>query len=440
MKRVYCTLASIISLIVLIAPGSFSQQDTLSLDKAIRMGLENNFSIKIARNDQRIARNNNTAGNAGMLPRADASIGFNTRMQSINQTPRGGANESSDRTTSTLSGSVALSWTLFDGMAMFVSRDQLRNLQSMDDLKYRMSVEDAVASIIVNYYSIVQQQKLINSLKESFALSKERLKVTREKSKIGVGYELQVIQAEVDLRADSSNLLRQVNYLKNLMVDLNRTLGREPGTQFEVNPLEINVSAIDYERIYNGMTNSNAELLYERMMLNNRELNVRLQEANRYPRLSLAGSYDLSSIDYSSGSTEKYRAVGPYLGITASMTLFNGFNVSRNIANARIQLENEQITLLQKENTLKSLAIKYYNDYNLAFSLVKTEEIAMNLAHKNFIVAMEKYRLGAISDLELREIQKKMLDAQYRFYNAQLQAKTAEVELQVLAGMLVSAM
>ena len=58
----------------------------------------------------------------------------------------------------------------------------------------------------------------------------------------------------------------------------------------------------------------------------------------------------------------------------------------------------------------------------------------MKLAHKNLTVAMEKYRLGAISDLELRDVQKKLLDTQYRYYSMLLQAKTAEVELKILAG------
>ncbi len=48
-------------------------QDTLSLSDALRMGLESNFSIRIARNDASIAKNNNSLGNAGFLPKIDAS-------------------------------------------------------------------------------------------------------------------------------------------------------------------------------------------------------------------------------------------------------------------------------------------------------------------------------------------------------------------------------
>jgi len=186
------------------------------------------------------------------------------------------------------------------------------------------------------------------------------------------------------------------------------------------------------------MSNSNLELLYDRILVDNKKLGVKLFESGRYPKLGLTGSYNFTNYGYSYGSTESTKNIGPQFGLTASIPLFNGFNVSRNIKNAQIQMENQQISLSQKENSLKSLAFKYFNDYNLAISLIKTEETAMNLAHKNLSVAMEKYRLGAISDLELREIQKKLLDVQYRFYSSQLLAKSAEIELKILAGILLN--
>ncbi|MHC1703544.1 MAG: TolC family protein [Tenuifilaceae bacterium] len=437
MKKVYCQRIVIVSLSLFLVSASYSQ-DTLSLGNAIKIGLENNFSILLSKNELEIAKNNNTIGNAGMLPKIDASGGYSNSIQSVDRSLTDGTSDAYNNTTSALSAGLQLNWTLFDGLAMFINKDQLVNLQSMGDLKYKMAVEDAVASIIVTYYSIVQQQKLIRSLRESFTLSKERLNVTKEKSKIGYGFELQVIEAEVDLRADSSNLLRQVNYFQNLMVDLNRYLGREPGIEFEVEPLKIVVELPDYKNIIEGMSKSNAELMYERIVLDNRKLGVKLYEAGRYPRLGLSGSYNFSNYSYSYGSTESSKSIGPSFGLTASIPLFNGFNVSRNIKNAQVQLENQQISLLQKENLLKSLAFKYFNDYNLAISLIKTEETAMSLAGKNLSVAMEKYRLGAISDLELREIQKKLLDVQYRFYSSQLQAKSAEIELKILAGVLLN--
>ena len=48
-------------------------QDTLSLDQAITLALENEHGIRIAKNDAAIADAQATAGMAGLLPKLDAT-------------------------------------------------------------------------------------------------------------------------------------------------------------------------------------------------------------------------------------------------------------------------------------------------------------------------------------------------------------------------------
>lgn len=413
-------------------------QDTLSLNEAIQIGLKNNFSIMIAQNDLQIANNNTSVGNAGMLPKIDASAGQSNLFQNISQTPAGGAKTSSDRNTSTQNAALLLNWTLFDGFNMFVLKNQNLNLQQMGELKLRMAIEDATASIIVTYYGIALQQKLLTSLNESFKLSKQRLSIAREKSRIGAGYELQVTQAEIDLQADSSSLLRQKNLIKNQMITLNRLLGRDVKTQYSIKEIKPEFAKPDYASISESLSNQNAELLYDRLNLSNKELSVKSLKSGRLPKVSLSSGYNFSQSEYSSGTTDNSRTMGPSVGLTASITLFNGMNLSRNIKNAEIQAETQKVYLMQTENLLQSSLSQYMNDFELSLALIKTEETTMNLASRNLSVAMEKYRLGGISDLELRDVQKKVLDAQYRFYSAQLQAKSAEIELKILAGILLN--
>ncbi|MFM6346736.1 MAG: hypothetical protein ACKPFK_16525, partial [Dolichospermum sp.] len=45
-----------------------SAQEVLSAQEAVKIGIEQNFSVRILRNQEQVASNNNTAGNAGMLP------------------------------------------------------------------------------------------------------------------------------------------------------------------------------------------------------------------------------------------------------------------------------------------------------------------------------------------------------------------------------------
>jgi len=412
-------------------------QDTLYLDDAIQIGLKNNFSIIVAQNNLQIATNNSSMGNAGMLPKVDANAAQNNISQDIKRKDSGTTTEYNNKAAS-MTGALQLNWTLFDGFNMFVLREQNRNLQQMGNLQLRMTIEDATASIIINYYGIALQQKLLKSLKESFVLSKNRLMIAKEKTKIGAGYELQVIQAEIDFQTDSSSILRQENLIKNQMIALNRLLGRNANTSFSIKDIQPSFAKPDYNAIVEGLNSQNAELLYERMNVSNKELSIRSLKTSRMPRIAFVSSYNFSSIGNSTSSPENSRTFGPSVGVTASITLFNGFNLSRNIKNAQLQAQNQRVMLTQTENLLQSNLSQSYNDLELALALIRTEETIMKLATKNVSVALEKYRLGAISDLELRDVQKKMLDAQYRFFSAQLQAKTAEIDLKILAGVLLN--
>jgi outer membrane protein len=53
---------------------SSTAQEKLSLQEAITIALQNNYDIKLVSNDVQIARNNANIGNAGLLPRVDATF------------------------------------------------------------------------------------------------------------------------------------------------------------------------------------------------------------------------------------------------------------------------------------------------------------------------------------------------------------------------------
>jgi outer membrane protein TolC len=122
------------------------------------------------------------------------------------------------------------------------------------------------------------------------------------------------------------------------------------------------------------------------------------------------------------------------VGIGASISLFNGFNANRRINNARILAENQRIKQDDLALRLKSAAFKMVNELNQAIDLVCVEEKSVSLALQNTEAAWERYRLGAISDLELRESQNKLLDAQTRLLQAQMNAQAAEIEIKTLTS------
>ncbi|HPV55715.1 MAG TPA: TolC family protein, partial [Tenuifilaceae bacterium] len=278
------------------------------------------------------------------------------------------------------------------------------------------------------------ENNLLENYHEALTLSRDRLRIAREKAAIGTSYQIAVMQAEVDYRADSSQMLQQVNKIQNLKINLNKLIGREPEINFNVKKLAPEVVSIELNTIIENLVNQNKEIQAAKSNLRLKEIAIREAQASRYPRIGISPAYNFSRSSTPEGSTELNRSFGPAIGISAGITLFNGFNANRNIKNARIYRDNQDLMNQSKVQNLKGEAIKYYNNLVLAKNLVELEQKSAELAKTNSNVAMEKYRIGIISDIELRDAQIKYLDAEYRYLNALMQAKTAEVELQVLMG------
>jgi hypothetical protein len=62
------------SLILFFCVVKMNAQELLTIEDAVKIALENNYAIKIAANELTIGKTNVSIGNAGMLPRATASI------------------------------------------------------------------------------------------------------------------------------------------------------------------------------------------------------------------------------------------------------------------------------------------------------------------------------------------------------------------------------
>ena len=92
------------------------------LSEFINMALQENYQIKLVQNQQSIAENNNTLGNAGYLPELSVNGQYSKNIQNIRQVffdspPRVGSNALSDN----YSAQALVNWTAFHGFRVFLS-------------------------------------------------------------------------------------------------------------------------------------------------------------------------------------------------------------------------------------------------------------------------------------------------------------------------------
>lgn len=422
-------------LFTLILGASAIAQEGLSLEQAIQRGLENNFDIRLARKDMAIAANNATPGNAGMLPIIDLRGGANgavidTRQEFIT----GQSQEVSNASTFTYQGGAYLGWRIFDGFAMFATLDRLRELQNLGELQVVMAMLNSVADIQALYARMVQLQAGMEVYEEAIELTQERLRIANHRLELGSGSRLEVLQAQVDYNADRNALLAQKDVLNQTRIALNEAMMERPDQVWMATDSLILDPMPDYAALRQALSNQNPELKMAMARYDISRMQEREAKAMRLPVVDIGTSYRYSKFQSEAGFLLSNRANGVYYEITASIPLYMGRNVQRQITNARIGAERaaleQEALAFRMEGRLAAL----YASYQAQVEMMELEQQNLGAARENLDVALDSYDLGNISALELREIQQNFILAQNRLLNAQYMAKLAEIEVFTLTG------
>ncbi|MBK9249404.1 MAG: TolC family protein [Ignavibacteria bacterium] len=418
---------------------SISAQERLTLSDAITIGLENNYSIKIAKNDNRSAANNVRVGNAGMLPELNATFSNSGATTNVHQTLiTGASNDIKGASSTSLTAGVALNWTIFDGFAMFANYSRLKEIQDVGELQFRRTVENSVAQIIAQYYDIISQRETLASLQEAVDVSQKRIDITKSRFDLGAGSEQKNLQATIDYNEDRAAYLRQKAILERSTITLNQLLGRNVNLAVEpADSLSLREKFIQ-ETIRITALKSNTSLAIAQKNKSIADLDLDILNGEWYPRIAVTSGFNYQRTTSQTGFVLSGTTTGLNYGITASVNLFEGWNLQRRIENASIGiLSADEIISLTKTQVESDIA-RAYKSYIAAVELVELETQNRELTKKNISISLERYALGAMNELEIRQAQKSMTDAETRTIRALFDAKILETELLRLSGTLVN--
>lgn len=410
-------------------------QEQLSPQQAIAIALENNYDIKLAQNDLKIDEQNVSLANAGLLPNVSGTFTQNNNIQNSKQVRTDGTVQELDNArNNSMSYGVNLGWTVFDGFRMFARYDQLQELQKQGETELKLMILTRVSDVMTTYFDLVQQQQMLTALDTAIVISKQRVTTADNRFKIGKAAKLEVLNAQVDLNTDQTNFLRQKELYENTKTYLNELMARDLVTKFVV----VDSVAIDDKLkladLMNLASNQNPQI--QLALINKRvaELNLKQVKGARYPQVAISTGYIFNESESSLGFARENNSRGLNYGISASINVFNGFLQNRNEKIAKIQIDNSKLLIDQQTQSINSQLISAFQTYLTNLELVDLEATNEDIAKQNLDITLEKYRIGTITQLEVRTAQLNYVNARVRSSNAQFQAKTSEVTLKQLAG------
>ena len=410
---------------------------TYTLKSCLEQGLLNNYSLRIVRNEEKISQNNATLANAGYLPTIDLSAGYTGNLNNTETKLRatGEKNKENGVYDQTLNAGINLNWTLFDGFNITANHQQLKELERQGKTNTRIAIEDLIANITAEYYNLIQQKIRLKNFRYAVSLSKERLRIVEERYHIGNFSRLDYQQAKVDFNADSAQYMKQQELLHTSRIELNELMANENVDQpILIHDSLINVNALlNFEELWNATLQVNANLLKAEQ--NNRlaELDYKKICARDYPYLKMNAGYGYTFNKYDISANSRRSNLGLNVGLTVGFRLFDG-NRKRQRKNASLAVKNARLQQEQLEQALRADLSNLWQAYQNNLQMLNLERQNLIAAKDNHDIAMERYMLGDLSGIEMREAQKSLLDAEERILAAEYDTKLCEISLLQISG------
>ena len=326
--------------------------------------------------------------------------------------------------------------TIFSGFSAVTTYKKLGELNLVGKLNTQLTIENLISDIVSGYYNYILQVQLMNNLKYALILSRERLRIDEDRYLLGSGSKLEVLQSRVYVNSDSSNLSRQNEVIRSAQIRLNQMMAVEnlskefssKDTTIDVNP------GLLYDKLLNETLagNTNLQIASKNKVIS--EYDYKLVLSRSYPYLNFSGGYNYNYSTFTKNTTKNQVNSGVNYGLTLGVNIYDGNNKRREIRNSSINRENSDLRYREIEQGVKADLLTIYSAYGNNLRLISLEEQNFQTAKENLDIALERYKLGSLSGIDLREVQKSLLDARERLISAHYQTKLAEISLQLISG------
>ena len=410
-------------------------QPVLTLKQAIETGLQNNFDVRIARNDAEMARQSNTYGNAGFLPSVAVNAGSTVQSTDIHQefssglvVERGGA------TSTNTSAGLGVSWILFDGGKMFITKRKLGVQQEAGMVKLQAQMQNLADTIAAAYYQIVLARLDLAVTRQDIVRTEERLKISNAQNLAGTRSKSDLLVAQIDMNVLKTRQLAQQSQEQIRKGNLNQLLARDPAEAFTVEDNIALAPKTTYDELKEKLKLGNPQLRYQQRLFDVSKLTVEELKTRRLPQVAFNGGYNFSQVKNEAGFSLLSQSLGPSIGLSLSMPLYAGNSVRQLLRLANLDIATKDLQLQLAESRLTTHLWRAIQQRDAQLDAIELEQESVQLATENLAIAQGRFRLAQSTSLELKDAELQLSNAQTRLNQARYNAKIAESQISRLSN------
>jgi len=425
----------------------WGQQGQLSLQDALQIMLSENQQVELSRLDAQSAEVQDNWGQAGLLPSLVAQGAYDYSVNDITQQLATGGDTSNqpappntieDAVAESWNASATLSYVLFDGFGRINNLQKLGLQKQLSETQLRFTIENTMLTLFNNYYNTARLFEQLQVDKEAIALSLNRYERAQAAFELGSGSRINYLSALVDLRSDSVAYLNTRKDYQQMLRNLNQVLNLPADSVYRVDTaIYISDDPLDYSELKQEAEQSNAALVQAQFTRDIRDKEVSVAWSEYYPELSANAGYSYTRQENEGSFLQFSETEGWQAGLSVRWNLFNGYRTATQIQLAKINLERSEVQIEQAGQQLDTDLANAYTGYRNNREILAIERRNLAVAKLNYQRSLEAYKLGQLTNTQLREAQLNYIRSKTRLKNLKYSTRLTEIELLRIAGSLI---
>ncbi len=421
----------------------FSQTDgkKWTLEECVQYAIDHNIQIKQRALTTEMNQNTLKQAKLSRIPTLNAGSNYSfSSGRVLDETTYRFSNNSINY----LGFNVGGSMNLFSGLQKVntIKQNKYQLMASLEDLDRARN--DISLSVALAYLQILLDKELLEVARQQLKVTKEQIQRTRNLVDAGSVPLGNLLEVEAQAASEEASVVNTVNALDMAYLNLTQMLELDSLNGFDIVVPEITspdslFTLPPISVVFSDAMNFMPEIRSATYQLKSSEVSLKLARGAKSPRLSLNGSFNTSFSD----NRKKILGVdpvegieyGPYpfgeqmadnrnwmIGLGLTIPIFNGWQIQKEVNNARLGIKNAQLQFENERKTLYKEIQQAWLDARAAMNKYMAMKKTVASMKESFRYTSEKFNVGLVTSMDyntaktqLTKAQSDLLSAKYEF-------------------------
>jgi outer membrane protein len=404
------------------APFTLMAQDSvrITLPEAISLAAARNIDLIRAGNAVRAAQTRIETARGAFQPNLSISAGPSLRYQF------GGRSSDIpsqvvdvDHASGSFSVGISSGYTLYNGNIDRATLTQAEQLARASDISVNRVAQNTVFSVISAYYQIATSRELIGVARENLAAEQRQLERIKAFTDAGTRPISDLYTEQATVAAAEFSLLNAQRDLEVANLGLVQTLRLDPLGHYAFPtppPADQNATPGSDSALVAEAASRRPEIAAQQERIAAAEQAIKIAEAGKSPTVSVSGSLgsSYSTLDDQAGFGSQLFSQNPSasVGLSLSLPIFDRNRTDAAIEAARIDYENELLTMTELRQQASFEVRQALLDLNTARAQLDVAGRQLDAARQALDVEQARYETGVSTLTELTQARARYVQAE----------------------------